>query len=238
VPIRRNEDHFSRLARQKGFPARSVFKLQEMQDRFRLFRSGARILDLGSAPGSWSQFCLQALDGRGLVVGVDLNEPSFRPPAGPAAGSPTATSPAAEYRFIRGDLLSPEVEARLAEWGPYDLVLSDAAPQTSGSHVVDTQASLEIAARAVQLALLLLKPGGSAAVKVFQGGEEGVLLQKLRAGFQRARAFKPGASRSESREVYLLGLGRLAAAKGPSAADRAGPSGPSAADPPREAGQP
>ena len=208
VPTRRNEDHFSRLARQKGFPARSVFKLQEMQERFRLFRPGARILDLGSAPGSWSQFCLQALAGRGLVVGVDLNEPSFRPAGG--------SSP--EYRFLRGDLFGPEVEARLAEWGPYDLVLSDAAPQTSGSHVVDGQASLEIADRAVQLAFRLLKPGGNAAVKVFQGGEEGALLEKLRAGFQRARAFKPGASRSESREVYLLGLGRLAAAAGASGA--------------------
>ena len=208
VPTRRNEDHFSRLARQKGFAARSVFKLQEMQDRFRLFRPGARILELGAAPGSWSQFCLQALAGRGLVVGVDLNQTSFRPPAGPAA----------EYRFLQGDLLSAEVEARLAEWGPYDLVLSDAAPQTSGSHVVDTHASLVIAGRAVQLAVLLLKPGGNAAVKVFQGGEEGALLETLRAAFRRARAFKPGASRSESREVYLLGLGRMAGAAGASRA--------------------
>lgn len=196
--MRRQEDHYSRLARQKGFPARSVFKLQEMQERFRLIKPGARILDLGAAPGSWSQYCLMALGGRGLVVGVDLNEPSFSPP-GPGG---------AEFRFLRGDLFAPEIETRLAEWGPYDLVLSDAAPHTSGSHLVDSQASLAIAGRALELAFRLLARGGSTAIKVFQGGEEGELLARMRAGFTRARAFKPEASRSESREVYLLGFGR------------------------------
>ena len=196
--MRRAEDHYSRRARQQGFPARSVFKLQEMQERFRLIRPGYRVLDLGAAPGSWSRFCLQALSGRGLVVGVDLNEPSFSRP-GPAG---------AEFRFLRGDLFAEEVQARLAEWGPYNLVLSDAAPHTSGSHLVDAQASLELAGRALELAFLLLKPGGGTAIKVFQGGEEGTLLARLRQGFARARAFKPEASRSESREVYLLGLGR------------------------------
>jgi 23S rRNA (uridine2552-2'-O)-methyltransferase len=105
-------------------------------------------------------------------------------------------------------MFSPEVEGRLAEWGPYDLVLSDAAPHTSGSHLVDGQASLELAGRALELALRLLKPGGGTAIKVFQAGQEGELLGRLRDGFARARAFKPEASRSESREVYLLGFGR------------------------------
>ena len=196
--MRRTEDHYSRRARQQGFAARSVFKLQEMQERFRLIRPGARILDLGAAPGSWSQYCLQTLAGRGLVVGVDLNEPSFPPPAPGGA----------EFRFVRADLFAPELEARLAQWGPYDLVLSDAAPHTSGSHLVDGQASLELAGRALELALRLLKSGGGAALKVFQSGEEGVLLERLRAAFSRARAFKPEASRSESREIYLLGFGR------------------------------
>ena len=198
--MRRTEDHFSRQAREQGFPARSVFKLQEMQERFRLIRPGARILDLGAAPGSWSQYCLQKLGGRGLVVGVDLNEPCFRLPPGPA-----------EYRFIRGSLFAAEVEKSLGELAPYDLVLSDAAPQTSGSAVVDSQGSLELAARAVELACRWLRTGGSVVVKVFQGGEEGTLLQRLRAAFARARAFKPGASRSESREVYYLGLEKKSA---------------------------
>jgi 23S rRNA (uridine2552-2'-O)-methyltransferase len=195
--MRRTEDHYSRRARQEGFAARSVFKLQEMQQRFRLLRPGARVLDLGAAPGSWSQYCLQVLGGRGLVVGVDLNEPSF-----------DWKGPGAEFRFLRADLFAAEVQARLAEWGPYDLVLSDAAPHTTGSHLVDAQASLELADRALELALGLLKNGGATAIKVFQGGQEGELLARLRAGFARARAFKPEASRSESREVYVLGFGR------------------------------
>jgi 23S rRNA (uridine2552-2'-O)-methyltransferase len=193
--MRRSEDYFSRRARQQGFAARSIFKLQEMQERFRLIRQGARILDLGAAPGSWSQFCLEQLNGRGRVVAIDLNEPSFRPPEGEA-----------EFRFLQGDLFSAEIERQAAELGPYDLVLSDAAPHTSGSSLVDTQASLQLAVRAFQLACACLRPGGNLVLKVFQGGEEGTLLARIRAGFARARVFKPGASRSESREVYFLGF--------------------------------
>jgi 23S rRNA U2552 (ribose-2'-O)-methylase RlmE/FtsJ len=95
--------------------------------------------------------------------------------------------------------------------------LSDAAPHTSGSALVDSQASLKLAERALQLALLYLKPGGAMVVKVFQGGEENLLLERMRAAFRRARAFKPGASRSESREVYFLGFEKKACGAGPEA---------------------
>jgi 23S rRNA (uridine2552-2'-O)-methyltransferase len=195
--MRRREDHFSRQARRQGFPARSVFKLEEIQDRYRLIRPGAWILDLGAAPGSWSLFCLERLKGRGRVVAVDLNEPSFRPPAGIGG---------AEFRFLKGDLFSEEIERQAAGLGPYDLVLSDAAPHTSGSPLVDSQASLALAGRAFELACRSLKPGGDLIVKVFQGGDEGTLLERIRGAFARARALKPGASRSESREVYFLGF--------------------------------
>ncbi len=168
-----------------------------MQDRFRLIRPGDRILDLGAAPGSWSRFCLEQLNGRGRVVAIDLNEPSFKPPEGGRE---------AEFRFLQGDLFSAEIERQAAELGPYDLVLSDAAPHTSGSSLVDTQASLELAIRAFELACACLRPGGSLVLKVFQGGEEGTLLARIRGAFARARAIKPRASRTESREVYFLGF--------------------------------
>lgn len=193
---RRYEDHYGRLAKKQGFPARSVFKLQEMQERFHLLRPGDRVLDLGASPGSWSQYCLQRLGARGRLTAVDLHE--LRIP----------TPPAPAFHFLQADLFDPQLEARLGEAGPYDLVLSDAAPETSGSHLVDTQSSLELASRAVALAVALLRPGGHAVVKIFQGGEEKQLLDRLKEAFQRARAFKPTASRSESREVYFLGLGR------------------------------
>jgi 23S rRNA (uridine2552-2'-O)-methyltransferase len=199
--MRRSEDHFSRRARQQGFPARSVFKLQEMQARYRLIRPGQRILDLGAAPGSWSRFCLEKLGGRGQVVAVDLNDPSFQPPAGDVQ---------AEFRFLKGDLFSAEIERQAAKMGPYDLVLSDAAPHTSGASLVDSQASLDLARRAFELACICLKPGGNLVVKVFQGGEEGALLERIRGAFARARPFKPAASRSESREVYFLGFEKKA----------------------------
>jgi 23S rRNA (uridine2552-2'-O)-methyltransferase len=195
VSQRRYEDHYGRLARQKGFPARSVFKLQEMQERFHLLRRGARVLDLGASPGSWSQYCLQQIGERGRLTAVDVKELRMR------------VDPATEVRFIRADLFDGALEEQLRQGGPYDLVLSDAAPETSGSHLVDTQGSLELARRALHIATANLAAGGNLVVKVFQGGEEKGLLEEMKRAFGRARAYKPAASRSESREVYFLGLG-------------------------------
>ncbi|MBN2552194.1 MAG: RlmE family RNA methyltransferase [Spirochaetales bacterium] len=192
--MKRNADYFSRLAKQKNFPARSVFKLQEMQERFGLFEAGQRILDLGSAPGSWSKYCLQLLGPRGLLVGVDLEAVRMEPPAGP------------RYRFLQGDIFSAEIAAQLGELGPFDVILSDAAPRTSGSGLVDGEGSLQIAERVLEIAAHTLERGGHLVVKVFQGGEEGRLLRRMKSIFRRARAFKPKASRSESREIYFLGL--------------------------------
>jgi 23S rRNA (uridine2552-2'-O)-methyltransferase len=192
--MKRTEEYYSKLARLKDFPARSVFKLQEIQDRFSLLKTGQKVLDLGSAPGSWSQFCLQRIGSKGSLVGVDLEPVSFKVP------------PGKRYRFLQGDICSSEIAGTLGELGPYDLVLSDAAPRTTGSDLVDTQGSLEIVQRAIEIATNTLKPGGNLVVKVFQGGEEGQLLRQMRSLFRRARAFKPAASRNKSRETYFLGL--------------------------------
>jgi 23S rRNA (uridine2552-2'-O)-methyltransferase len=192
--MRRSGDHYSRLAREKNFPARSVFKLQEMQDRFSLLKAGQKVLDLGSAPGSWSKYCLQKLGPKGSLVGVDLEPVRAVPPSG------------GRYRFLQGDIFSAEIAAALQRLGPFNLILSDAAPRTSGSSLVDAEGSLQIARRVLELAADTLKPGGHLVVKVFQGGEEGQLLQRMKALFHRARAFKPKASRGESREIYFLGF--------------------------------
>jgi len=192
--MKRAADYYSKLARLKEFPARSVFKLEEIQDRFGLLKAGQKVLDLGAAPGSWSQFCLQRLGRKGALVGVDLEPVSFKVPPGP------------KYRFLQGDIFSSEITSLLRELGPYNLVLSDAAPRTSGSGLVDAQGSLEIARQAVEIAAKTLKPGGALVVKVFQGGEEGQLLRRMKSLFRRVRAFKPEASRNKSRETYFLGL--------------------------------
>ncbi len=192
--MKRRQDHYAKLAKEKGYLARSVFKLEEIQKRFQIIRPGLRILEIGSAPGSWSRYALKLLGGRGNLIALDKTEPGFKPRTDK------------NYRFIRGDLFSPEAGEICAGLGPYDLVLSDAAPATSGNSTVDTQASLEIGFRVLELASNSLKEGGCLVVKIFQGGEEGELLKNLKSRFERARAFKPAASRKESREVFFIGF--------------------------------
>jgi 23S rRNA (uridine2552-2'-O)-methyltransferase len=190
--MKRSGDYFSRLAKQKGFPARSVFKLQQMQERFRLLRSGDRILDVGAAPGSWSRYCLEVVGAR--VVAVDLVGVSLEARHGGA------------FRFVQGSIFDEAVAERLATEGPYNVVLSDAAPATTGASLVDTETSLEIARRVLAIARGCLKPGGNLVIKVFQSGAEAELLRRMKNLFARARTFKPDASRRESRETYLLGF--------------------------------
>ena len=191
--MKRSADYYSKLAKQKNFPARSVFKLEEMQERFSLLKVGQKVLDLGSAPGSWSQYCLQRLGAKGQLVGVDLEPVVITPRFG------------GYYRSIQGDIFSQEILSTLNELGPFDVILSDAAPRTSGSGLVDAQRSLELAERVLEIAECTLSPGGHLVVKIFQGGEEGQLLQRMKSLFNNARAFKPKASRGESRETYFLG---------------------------------
>ncbi len=191
----RRKDYYAELAKKKGYPARSVFKLQEMQKRFRIVKPGFRILDIGSSPGSWSQFCLEILSGRGKVVGVDLiKQALFLKSKG-------------NYHFIEGSIFLSNIERRIVDLGPYDLILSDAAPATSGNRTVDTQASLNIGYKVLQIVELSLVRGGGLVVKIFQGGGEGEYLKNLRRKFEKVRIFKPQASRKGSKEVFFLGFG-------------------------------
>jgi 23S rRNA (uridine2552-2'-O)-methyltransferase len=191
--VKRSSDYYSKLAKQKHFPARSVFKLEEIQERFSLVSAGQKVLDLGAAPGSWSKYCLQRVGAKGQVVGVDLE------PVGIAQLSEQ------RYRFVQGDIFSEAIFTTLSEIGSFDVILSDAAPRTSGSGLVDARRSFEIAERVLEIAEHTLNPGGNLVVKIFQGGEEQQLLQRMKSLFRRARAFKPKASRGESRETYFLG---------------------------------
>jgi 23S rRNA (uridine2552-2'-O)-methyltransferase len=224
-------DTWSLRARQEGYPARSVYKLKEMDEKFRLIpaggggvqggvrhgpraavpspapnsrgtgpRPGFRVLDLGAAPGSWSLYALRKLAGAGFLAAADLSPLSRRYDRGLFEGE--------NFFFIRGDMTAPEVQEALTERGPYRLVMSDAAPSTTGSRQVDTLRSLELAETALGYAESSLETGGSLVVKVFQGGDTAALLKKIRALFQSGRAFKPSACRGESFETYYVGLGR------------------------------
>jgi 23S rRNA (uridine2552-2'-O)-methyltransferase len=192
-------DYYWQKSKDEGYPARSVWKLQQMQERFRLLGAGKRVLDLGCSPGSWSLMVLELLGGRGALTGVDLDEPDAKLLARPG------------FTFIRGDFTDPAVLAAVAARGPYDVVLSDAAPSTTGSRLSDTERSLELGRAVLAAAAQCLRTGGNLALKIFQGGGERELLDALRTGFESARAFKPKASRSESMEIYFVALHRRAA---------------------------
>jgi len=188
-------DYYWRKSKEDGYPARSVFKLQEIQQKHRLVAPASRVLDLGASPGSWSLWLLDLLAGAGSVTGVDLNDPDgkLRSRKG--------------YRFFRGDFSTDETARWIKDHGPYDVVVSDAAPSTTGNRTLDTARSADIARRVIAICEQSLMPGGNCVLKIFQGGEERELLTLMRDRFAAARAFKPKASRSESMETYFIGLG-------------------------------
>ena len=187
-------DFWALKAKKEGYPARSVYKLMEIDKKFGLIKQGARILDIGAAPGSWSQWVLQRLAGRGFLAAVDLQDLALR-----------ASSD--NFLFIRGDLYDAVVRERLLAAGPYGLVLSDAAPATTGNRLVDQGGSEAIVEAVIDYAEAALAPGGSMVAKIFQGGAEAELLRRLRGRFATAKGFKPEACRSESFETYLVATG-------------------------------
>ncbi len=188
-------DFWSRKAFSEGYPARSVYKLQEIDERFRLLGKNGRALDLGSAPGSWTAFLLRKLGASGRVVSCDLN---------PLSDSVRGDG----LTFLRGDLNDAGIRGKIMSLGPYDLVVCDAAPLTTGNRTVDTARSEQLVETAVWYAENALRQGGNFAVKFFQNGDQQRFLKKMRELFSSAKGFKPKASRSESFEVYLIGISK------------------------------
>ncbi len=188
---RQLNDPYVAAAREQGWRSRAAFKLIELDDRFHLLRRGARVIDLGAAPGGWSQVALRR--GAAAVVGIDL--------------LPIAPLPGAV--FLQGDLADPATPARLAEalGGKADLVLSDMAPNTTGHAATDHLRIVALAELALDNAEALLAQGGAFVAKVFQGGAEQTLLVRLKRGFAAVRHAKPPASRKESRELYVVATG-------------------------------
>jgi 23S rRNA (uridine2552-2'-O)-methyltransferase len=193
-------DFYWKKSKDEGYPARSVFKLQEIQEKHHPLRPGTRVLDLGASPGSWSLWIMDLWAGSGAVTGVDLNPPDQK------------LLSRKSYRFIQGDFGTAAVRALIAERAPFDAIVSDAAPQTMGNRTTDTARSAEIARAVLGFCRLHLVPGGSCVLKIFQGGEEREILEEMRRLFDSAKAFKPKASRSESMETYFVGTGWRAAA--------------------------
>ena len=187
-------DSYTQRAHKEGYPARSVYKLEEINATQRLIKPGDSVLDVGAAPGSWTLYTHRELiKGKGKIVSVDLN---------PLALDPI---PPTVIEFT-GDAFSKEIRAKLVEEGPYDAIISDAAPMTTGNRIVDTTRSEYLAKQVVFLAEEQLKTHGNMVIKIFQGGGEQEILKKMRTIFQKAKAFKPKASRDDSFEIFLIGL--------------------------------
>lgn len=192
---RTRPDFYTQKAKKEGYMARSVYKLEEIQNKTKLISSGDRVLDIGASPGSWTQYCLKLLKGKGIVVGADL-KPLGRFRAG------------GELHFIQGDVFAPEVRGQLSQWGPFDVIVSDAAPSTTGNRLMDTRRSYDLVEQILNFSLEWLKPGGNFTVKVFQGGDETEIFERMKGEFEQVKKLKPKAVRKESFEYYLIGLKR------------------------------
>ena len=191
----RPKDHYFQRAKQRGFRARSAFKLEEFVQRFGLLSAGARVLDLGAAPGGFLQVIARTVGPSGLAVGVDL--------------VPLRPFTEAWVRTGVVDVLAEDAQARIEAVapGPYDAVLSDMAPKTTGVRATDEARSVRLAERALELARALGKPGSSFVTKLFMGGDFESFRGRLREDYREVKVVRPEATRSASVEIYLVGLG-------------------------------
>ncbi len=191
----RPKDHYFQKAKAEGFRARSAFKLEELAKRFHLLRQGARVLDLGAAPGGFLQVIAQAVGPSGLAVGIDV--------------VPLRPFPEAWVKTAVLDVLAPDALAVLEQLvpGAFDAVLSDLAPKTSGIRSSDEARSLRLAERALEVSRTRGKVGSTFLVKLFMGGDFEAFRAELRRHFQEVKVVRPEATRSASVEVYLVGLG-------------------------------
>jgi 23S rRNA (uridine2552-2'-O)-methyltransferase len=190
---RQLNDPYVAEAQRLGYQSRAAFKLIELDDRFRLLLPGRVVVDLGCAPGGWTQVAVERVGARGIVVGVDLAE----------------TAPIAGAKILRADVHdSATVTAIRAELGGLaDVVMSDMAPATTGHAATDHLRIVALAEAAFAVASEILRPGGVFVAKVFQGGAEGQLLAQLKRAFSELRHAKPPASRAQSAETYVIAKG-------------------------------
>lgn len=189
------KDYYFRQAKKQRYPARSVFKLQEVQKRYGILKKGQKVLDLGAAPGSWSKYAAEKIGDQGRVLGMDLKEIPLTLP---------------NAYFIQGDLRQMNWEAAFEEaeiHPPFDLVLSDMAPRTSGIPVKDQARSIELAELALESAQAFLKAQkGHFVVKVLEGEDFEAFQKKMRESFQKLKRLRPQSTRQESREIFCIGL--------------------------------
>jgi len=190
---RQLNDPYVARAKREGYRSRAAFKLLEIDEKYKILKAGQRVVDLGAAPGGWSQIAAKVVGPKGKVVGIDLL------PIDPMAG----------VEFIELDFLDDSAPGQLIEMlgGPADVVMSDMAANTTGHKKTDHLRIIGLAEAAIYFAREILAPGGAFVAKVFQGGTENQLLADLKRDFAVVRHVKPAASRTDSAELYVLATG-------------------------------
>jgi 23S rRNA (uridine2552-2'-O)-methyltransferase len=192
--VNRWADHYTRQARKEKFPARSVYKLKEIQQKFRILKKGDRVLDLGCSPGSWLLYAADAVGRSGQVEGIDLKPVSIRLPA--------------NVRVHSGDISAPDDKLMAALGRDFNVVLSDMAPATTGIRATDAARSFELCSAALNLAESLLVPGGAFVCKIFQGDDFNRFLNSIKQRFAAHKIHKPQSSRKASKEIYIIATGK------------------------------
>lgn len=190
----RKHDRYYQAAKRQGYRSRSAIKLSQIDRRYGLFQEGDIVVDLGAAPGGWSQVARERVGARGRVIAVDLV------PLAPIEG----------VELVRGDFMDPDVQGRIFEAlrKPADVVLSDISPHLSGQRSRDVARTLDFAEAALAFALRALRAGGSFLVKTFQGEGYPEFRRRVADYFEAVKGVKPSASRAASPEIYILAVGR------------------------------
>ena len=188
-------DHYSEQAKKERYPARSVYKLKEAQKKYRLIRKGNQILDLGCSPGSWLLYAAELTGKRGKVFGIDLKPVTIQIPS--------------RAETLKADILTIDrawIENK--DWrNRFHVVLSDMAPGTTGNKAIDAERSYQLCQAALNIAQMVLRPGGSFVCKIFQGEEFKKFSDSVRSRFKIHKIFKPQSSRKFSKEIFVIGLG-------------------------------
>ncbi len=188
------KDHYFKKAKEQNFAARSVFKLEEIDLKFKILKPKQTVLDLGASPGSWSQYCSQKIGPEGRILGVDL-----RP----------VTAKLKNATFIQADLRDLEIEKVFTQFGfspPFDLVISDMAPNTTGIRMTDQARSAELCHLALEMARKFLKKDGHFICKLFHSDDFTIIKNLIKDEYQRFEAVKPESTRKISKEIFLVGL--------------------------------
>lgn len=183
------KDYYSRKAREENYPARSVYKLEEIDKKYDLIKEKDKVLDLGCAPGSWLMYIARKIGPEGKVVGVDFVDLKIKLPQ--------------NVLFLKEDVMSFVPQDGREK---YDAVVSDLSPSTSGIDFVDVERSLEYCERALEIAQRVLNKDGNFVCKIFEGEGTDEFLKKVKQNFELAKKFKPKASRKWSREIYIVGI--------------------------------